>query len=255
MSCPTRTNLSHISAGRKYMVLSTLVLIAIHLVVQVDGVPITPDHVLHTRHHVRNRRGANAASTPQEPPPSQSDKNDVMSPKNDFFPFMIVILAFVGLTLIGVLAIILYRTCLKHKLVKTSVHASKTSSSEKFGHMRPAEIRQPPKVYPVMSSVPRGTRARYSPQFDAPQYSFLDMNDDSLVTPGVSNSDALNGHEKSDGFSLNDGESAFSIDVKDSNDAQSLRQCDLSKPCVTHGSPEWVIQAYEEIPEDERQSR
>ena len=197
------------------MVLSTLVLIAIHLVVQVDGVPITPDHVLHTRHHVRNRRGANANAS-QEPSSSQSDKNNVMSPKNDFFPFMIVILAFVGLTLIGVLAIILYRTCLKHKLVKTSVHASKTSSNEKFGNMRPAEIRQPPKVYPVMSSVPRGTRARYSPQFDAPQYSFLDMNDDSLVTPGLSNSNALNGHEKSDGFSLNDGESAFVKTLRDS---------------------------------------
>jgi len=174
------------------------------------------------------------SSTPKDSDKPESEPS-VFSPKNSFFPVIIVALISVGLTALGLLVFFLHQT--RRKSADKGTCDEADSTMEKFGHIHPIDLSKPAKVHPIMSSVSRGTPMRFSPNFDSTKYAFLDMNDESFVHCG--------GSEKAHSL-IHDSDSAFSIDIKDSSDGHSLRQSDLCRPCVTHGSPGWNIQACEE---------
>ena len=219
------------SAGRTGTLFSALVLATTYSLTQVRGAPASTYHILYAHHHPRS---AVISSAPKESDKRESEPS-VFSPKNSFFPVIIVALISLGLTALGLLVFFLHQT--RRKSADKGTCDEADSTMEKFGHIHPIDLSKPAKVHPVMSSVSRGTPMRFSPNFDSTKYAFLDMNDESFVHCG--------GSEKAHSL-IHDSDSAFSIDIKDSSDGHSLRQSDLCRPCVTHGPPGWNIQAYEE---------
>ena len=219
------------SAGRTGTLFSALVLATTYSLTQVRGAPASTYHILYAHHHPRS---AVISSAPKESDKRESEPS-VFSPKNSFFPVIIVALISLGLTALGLLVFFLHQT--RRKSTDKGTCDEADSTMEKFGHIHPIDLSKPAKVHPVMSSVSRGTPMRFSPNFDSTKYAFLDMNDESFVHCG--------GSEKAHSL-IHDSDSAFSIDIKDSSDGHSLRQSDLCRPCVTHGPPGWNIQAYEE---------
>ena len=220
------------SAGRTCTLFSAWVLATTYSLTQVRGAPASTYHILYAHHHPRR---AVISSTPKDSDKPESEPS-VFSPKNSFFPVIIVALISVGLTALGLLVFILHQT--RRKLAnKGTCDEADSSTMEKFGHIHPIDLSKPAKVHPIMASVSRGTPRRFSPNFDSTKYAFLDMNDESFVHRG--------GSEKAHSLIL-DSDSAFSMDIKDTSDGHSLRQSDLCRPCVTHGSPGWNIQACEE---------
>ena len=219
------------SAGRTGTLFSALVLATTYSLTQVRGAPASTYHILYAHHHPRS---AVISSAPKESDKRESEPS-VFSPKNSFFPVIIVALISLGLTALGLLVFFLHQT--RRKSTDKGTCDEADSTMEKFGHIHPVDLSKPAKVHPVMSSVSRGTPMRFSPNFDSTKYAFLDMNDESFVHCG--------GSEKAHSL-IHDSDSAFSIDIKDSSDGHSLRQSDLCRPCVTHGPPGWNIQAYEE---------
>lgn len=219
------------SAGRTGTLFSALVLATTYSLTQVRGAPASTYHILYAHHHPRS---AVISSAPKESDKRESEPS-VFSPKNSFFPVIIVALISLGLTALGLLVFFLHQT--RRESADKGTCDEADSTMEKFGHIHPIDLSKPAKVHPVMSSVSRGTPMRFSPNFDSTKYAFLDMNDESFVHCG--------GSEKAHSL-IHDSDSAFSIDIKDSSDGHSLRQSDLCRPCVTHGPPGWNIQAYEE---------
>lgn len=214
------------------MIFSTLVLATSYCITQVRGAPASTYHTLYAHRHPRSTMLSTVPKVSDTP----KGEPGVFSPKNSFFPVMIVVLISIGLTVLGLLVFLLYQA--RRKFADAGTHDEADSSTmEKFGHIHPIDLSRPAKAHPVMSSVSRGTPTRFSPTFDLTKYSFLDMNDESFVHRDCS--------EKTNSL-IHDSDSAFSMDIKDTNDSHSLRQSDLFRPCVTHGSPGWNIQAYEE---------
>lgn len=220
------------SAGRTCVIFFTLVLASTYCITKVRGAPASTYHTLYVHRHPRS------TSLSENPNVSDTLKGEpsVFSPKNSFFPVIIVALISIGLTLLGLVAFLFFQA--RRKFADTGTHDEADSSmKEKFGHIHPIDLSKPAKVHPVMSSVSRGTSTRFNPTFDSTKYSFLDMNDESFVQLGCG---------KKTKSLVHDTDSVFSMDIKDTNDGHSLRQSDLFRPCVTHGSPGWNIQAYEE---------
>lgn len=246
------------------MPVPTVMFVAAYLITQANGVPVKPHHhVLNMRRqHSRSTSAARVETTSMStssPTSSALPTSDpsVMSSRHEFFPAMIVIIVCVCLAVTGGLTFALLRLYKKRAMSSAAgPYPADMSSLEKFGHNHPVSISKPAMAaQPVMTTVSRGTHTRFSPTLDSPKYSFLDMNDDSVANASCCAHHAREPSEKEDVFSLvDDGESAFSFDVRDYTDRHSLRQSDLSKPCVTHGEPGWAIHACEE-PEDTSQTR
>lgn len=245
------------------MLTFALVLLSAYLITEVNGVPAKPNHhhvLFLRRHHPRSSgtvQDEKIQSLSSAATPSADTDPSIMSSKHEFFPAIIAIIVCVSLAVAAGLAFIMFRLY-KKRVTSTASDSSRPadmSSVEKFGNNHPISIPKPAMAaHPVMSSVSRGTHTRFSPKVDVPKYSFLDMNDDSMMNNTCCAHHAREPGEKDDVFSLiDDNESAFSFDVKNSTDRHSLRQSDLSKPCVTHGEPGWVINAYEG-PEDTSQT-
>lgn len=201
-------------------------------------------HLSHMHHLYARAPIESTSATESSLVASKSDDGDsVFSPKNSFFPAMVVVVAATALILLIALCLYIRWLWKKSGSTRDTETLSVCTMPEKLavsGQDHPTL----PRPQPVASSVARGSSARFKALSDwpTPFLAGTDLADESIYPAHASHS--VSKPQRDSLYS--DYASTFSLDSKGSTEAANLRQTDLSQPCVTHGSPNWIIQAYED---------
>lgn len=193
--------------------------------------------------HARAPNGSTSSTESQRSASKSDDGDSVFSPKNSFFPVMVVVVTATALILLVALCLYIRWLMKKPRFAKDTETLSARTMAEKFD----VPSQEHPSLTlprPVASSVARGSSARFNLLSNSPTPFQVgtDFMDESIYPAYKSH--PVSKSQRNSVFS--DYASTFSLDSKGSAEAASLRQTDLSQPCVTHGSPNWIIQAYED---------
>lgn len=233
---------SLLSAGRRISVGFVGFLTVSLLIAHGTCLPLTEirPHI----HHLHARAPQGSASTAQsEASGSNSDDNDsVLSSKNSFFPAIVVVVAASAVILLFALCLYIRYFWKKRSSAEDTDTHSVCTMPEKFA-VPEEDVPSLPRPRPVASSVARGSSSRFKglSGWTSPFQAGADFTDKSVCPAPTSRS--MNKSQRDSVYS--DYASTFSLDSKGSAEASCFRQTDLSQPCVTHGSPNWIIQAYE----------
>lgn len=208
------------------------------LIAHATGMPML---VRRSHMHYLHARGQHeaASSSQAESASSHEEGDSVFSPKNSFFPVMVIAITASAIAVLASLCLYTYWLW-KKKRSAGDAETRAGSLSEKLSTLDPDDSTLP-RPQPVASSVARGSSTRFKilHEWQTPFHAAGDFHDDTAYPthasrPAKSQRDSV----------FSDFASTFSLDSKADTESTCLRQTDLSQPCVTRGSPEWIIHAY-----------
>ena len=231
-----------LSAGRRITAHWFSMVLLAALVINVGCAPVANHrHSIRFRHHPRSP----VTFQRREQGP---DPNGFTSPDHPLFWVFVVTIVHSCVGFI-VVTILILRCVFDIRASKTADDTATVKSfgdKDSLGRSDSMNLNKPPKVYPAMSSVLRGTSSRFN-QRSVP----LQVDDVMAASPMMQSQDMSFANGIRPVSFLSDGSSTFSLDAKDTDDARQLRQSDLARPSVTRGTDEWHIHMSEMEENDE----